>query len=201
MHNARRLVLASASPRRRDLLARLRVPFEVIPSGVAESIPDAVSTRDAARGLALAKARDVARRVGPAIVLGADTLVAVGERRLGKPRSPEEARAMLILLAGRAHEVVTAVAVVDETAGREVTATVVSGVVMRAYSAEEIEAYLLTGEPDDKAGAYAVQGEGRRLVLRVEGCYTNVVGLPLTTTARLLRLVGVPAVEPEPEES
>ena len=130
------------------------------------------------------------------MVLGADTLVVLDDRPLGKPGSRADARAMLRSLAGRSHEVVTAVALVEAPPGREAVEAVVSGVVMRAYSEAAIEAYLSTDEPYDKAGAYAAQGAARDFILRVEGCYTNVVGLPITTTARLLRAFGFTALEP-----
>ncbi len=165
----------------------------MLPSAVAESLPPGVPIATGAAGLALAKARDVARRAGRGgVVLGADTLVILDGRPFGKPASRDEARRMLEALRGRAHEVVTGVAVVEADTGRAATEAVVSRVVMRAYAPAEIEAYLDTPEPYDKAGAYAVQGEGGRLVERVEGCYTNVVGLPLATTARLLRAFGLP---------
>jgi septum formation protein len=157
-----------------------------------EPLPPGVAPAAQAMRLALAKARDVATRVSAGtVVLGADTLVVLAGCPFGKPTSPDDARRMLAALGGRAHEVVTGVAVVEAETGRELTASVVSRVVMRDYSADEVEAYVATPEPYDKAGAYAVQGEGARLVARVEGCYTNVVGLPLTTTARLLRAVGL----------
>jgi septum formation protein len=193
------LVLASASPRRRELLAGLGLAFDVVPSAVVESLPPdpAPGTAPAlAVDLALAKARDVAGRLSPAtVVLGADTLVVVDGRPFGKPASPDDARRMLAALAGRAHEVVTGLAVIAD--GRELTQAVLTRVVMRPYADGEIEAYLATAEPYDKAGAYAVQGRGARLVAAVEGCYTNVVGLPVTTTARLLRAAGLaPVTEP-----
>lgn len=196
-----RLILASASPRRRELLAGLGLRFDVCPSAVEETLRAGVPALAQARALAFEKAREVAGRVGrepgaPAVVLGADTLVVLDGRPLGKPGSPAEARAMLTWLAGRIHEVVTAVALVEAGSGREAAETVVSRVEMRPYGAAEIEAYLATGEPYDKAGAYAVQGEGGRLVARVDGCYTNVVGLPVRATARLLRAFGLPTVEP-----
>jgi septum formation protein len=197
-----RLWLASASPRRRELLGRLAVRFEVLPSAVAEPLRSDVPAAALARDLALRKAREVARRLGPgvgaAVVLGADTLVVLEGRALGKPGSRAEAGAMLRSLAGRAHEVVTAVALVGIPPGREVVEAVVSGVVMRPCDEAAIEAYLSTDEPYDKAGAYAVQGQGAALVLRVEGCYTNVVGLPLRTTARLLRDFGLAVDDPPP---
>lgn len=190
-----RLILASASPRRRELLARLGCPFEVVPSRVVEELPGEGDARRGAEALALAKAREVAAREPGALVLGADTVVVLDVRPLGKPSSPAEARDVLRALAGRTHEVITAVALV-EAAGPETVASAVSRVRMRAYADEEIEAYLATGEPYDKAGGYAVQGEGRRLVAEVSGCYTNVVGLPLSITARLLAARGVPVTAP-----
>jgi septum formation protein len=197
-----RLILASASPRRRELLARLGVPFEVRPSGIEEPLTPGVPAATLAMLLARAKARDVGDHVraaneAPALVLGADTLVVLDQRPLGKPASREEARAMLRALRGRQHEVVTALALRLEVGeGREATAAVTSQVEMRAYTDREIDDYVATGEPDDKAGAYAVQGHGGHLVARVEGCYTNVVGLPLGTTARLLRAFGLTPTEP-----
>ena len=197
-----RLILASASPRRRELLARLDVAFEVRPSGIEEPLTPGVPASALAMALARAKARDVGDRLravgeAPALVLGADTLVVLDERPLGKPASRDEARAMLRALRGRSHEVVTAVVLrLEVSGGREAMAAVTSRVLMRAYTDREIDAYVATGEPDDKAGAYAVQGAGGALVARVEGCYTNVVGLPLTTTARLLRSFGLTPREP-----
>ncbi|MBI4591680.1 MAG: septum formation protein Maf [Candidatus Rokubacteria bacterium] len=186
----RRLVLASASPRREDLLRQLGVSFEVLPSDVAEQWPPG-TPREAVTGLALAKARSVRGRVGTAVVLGADTAVVLEGQVFGKPRDPEDARGMLRQLRGREHEVITGVALVEAPAGREAATAVVSRVRMRAYDEAEMEAYIASGEPFDKAGAYAVQGAGSALVAAVQGCYTNVVGLPLTTTRRLLEAWGV----------
>jgi septum formation protein len=179
----------------------LGLPFDVVPSTVREALPPGVPAARLAADLALAKARDVAGRLGPGVVvLGADTLVVLEGRPFGKPASRDEARAMLAALRGRAHEVVTGVAVVETTPpGREAAETVTSRVVMRDYPAAELEAYVATPEPYDKAGGYAVQGLGGRLVARVEGCYTNVVGLPVSTAARLLRGLGLqPTAPPEP---
>jgi septum formation protein len=185
------LILASASPRRRELLAGLGLSFDVQPSAIVEMLSSDVPSAELAVRLAGAKAADVAARVGAGVVLAADTLVVLDGRPFGKPASQDDARRMLTALAGRAHEVITGVAVVDAATERRETASVVSRVVMREYGADEIEAYLAGPEPYDKAGAYAVQGEGGRLVARVEGCYTNVVGLPVSTTARLLRAFGL----------
>jgi nucleoside triphosphate pyrophosphatase len=196
-----RLILASASPRRRELLSRLGLPFEVRPSGIDEVLTREVDAPALATALARAKARDIADQVravgdGPVLILGADTLVVLDGRPLGKPGSRDEARAMLRALRARSHEVVTAVALIEVPGGRVVTETVTSRVLMRPYGDPEIDAYVATGEPDDKAGAYAVQGVGGQLVARVEGCFENVVGLPLVTTARLLRTFGLSPADP-----
>jgi len=196
-----RLVLASASPRRRELLGKLGLPFEVWPSAVEEVLAPGVPALALATALARAKARDVADQLrtaggGPALILGADTLVVVEGRPLGKPASRDEARTMLRALRGRSHEVVTAVALCEAAGGRETAEAVTSCVLMRPYADAEIDAYVTTGEADDKAGGYAVQGAGRQLVAQVEGCYTNVVGLPLGTTARLLRGFGLTPSDP-----
>jgi len=143
--------------------------------------------------VALDKARAVAREWtgGPAIVLGADTEVVLDGRYLGKPRDAADAVRMLLALSGRTHEVVTGLALVDAPSGREETLAVTTRVTMIDAGDEEIAAYVATGEPLDKAGAYAVQGLGARLVARVDGCFTNVVGLPVETTRRLLERWGL----------
>jgi len=171
------------------------VAFSVQPSGVPEDAPPGPPA-EVAISLALAKARAVAGRMAPegdrpAIVLGADTIVVLDGALLGKPSGAEDAARMLRALRGRAHEVVTGVALVRAGGEpREATDAVSTRVTMAPYSDRQIEAYLATGEPFDKAGAYAVQGLGGRLVESVDGCLTNVVGLPLTTTRRLLEAWG-----------
>jgi septum formation protein len=164
----------------------------VQPSRVAEiHAPGPAAAAVAA--VALDKARAVAREWtgGPAAVLGADTEVVLDGRYLGKPRDAADAARMLRELSGRTHEVVTGLALVDALSGREETLAVTTRVTMVAAGAEEIAAYVATGEPLDKAGAYAIQGQGARLVSRVDGCFTNVVGLPVETTRRLLKRWGL----------
>ena len=185
------LILASASPRRRELLRTLCPDFRVVPSDLEETLA-AGSPRAAAAGLALDKARAVAARVGEGVVLGADTIVVIDGQALGKPAGPDEARAMLRRLRGREHEVITGVAVVDARTGRSEATAVVSRVRMAEYGDAEIEAYLATEEPLDKAGAYAIQGRGGALVAGLDGSFSNVVGLPLEETARVLAAFGVP---------
>ena len=185
------LVLASASPRRRALLARIVGDFRVIPSEVEEPLTGPPEPA-AVAAVALSKGRTVARRLEQDIILAADTVVVIDGIALGKPGAPEVARAMLRRLRGRAHEVITGVAVVDAATGREATTAVTSRVLMRNYPDEAIEAYVGSGEPLDKAGAYAIQEAGAELVGGYVGSYSNIVGLPLEATRRLLAEFGVP---------
>lgn len=185
------LILASTSPRRVELLSRLQVSYSVVPSGVVEREPE-MGEDAAAYALALAreKAQAVASRYPDDVVLAADTVVAVDSRILGKPIDGADALRMLGLLRGRVHTVVTGVVVV--CGGRSESAASSARVRMRNATDEELQAYIATGEPMDKAGAYAVQGMGGRIVDDVSGCYNAVVGLPLDLTSDLLRRCGIP---------
>jgi len=189
------VILASASPRRRELLGRLCAEFEVVPSDIDEILEGAPSEATVA-ALALAKARAVAARVGAGVVLGADTVVVIDGVALGKPRDDEDARTMLGRLRGRAHDVITGVALVDAATGRAETTAVTTRVTMADVRHDAIEAYISSGEPLDKAGAYAIQGRGAALVAGFTGSYSNVVGLPLGATARLLGRFGVEVSAP-----
>lgn len=168
----------------------MRAEFEVLPSDIDELLEGPPSGETVA-ALALAKARAVAGRVGRGVVLGADTVVVLDGVALGKPVNVGEARSMLRRLRGRAHEVITGVGVVDAGTGREEATAVVTRVVMADVGDDAIEAYVASGEPLDKAGAYAIQGRGGALVAGFVGSYSNVVGLPLAATARLLERFGV----------
>lgn len=186
-----RLLLASGSPRRRELLRALGVDFEVQATDVDESLDAAEPPAVAVVRLARAKAAAATPRAPErTLVLAADTLVALGGEILGKPTDAREAAGMLRRLAGRVHEVHTGVAVVDTASGREATALVTSRVRMAAMDDDEIAWYVSTGEPLDKAGAYAVQGIGAVFVESVEGNYSNVVGLPLPALRRLIAELG-----------
>lgn len=167
------------------------------PSDVDETLHGGPPVR-AVTELARAKARAVAATRPDAVVLGADTVVVLGDEVFGKPLDAADARAMLQRLRGRAHEVITAVALVHVASGREAATAVVSRVVMAPIDDATIDAYVASGEPLDKAGAYAIQGRGGALVVGVAGSYTNVVGLPIRETAGLLRTFGVP-LRPEAE--
>jgi len=189
------VILASASPRRRELLRRICPEFTVEASDVDEAL-GAGPVAPAVAALALRKARAVARRVGAGLVLAADTVVVLAGEVLGKPSGPEEARAMLRRLRGRAHEVLTGVAVVDAASGRAASATERTRVLMAQYPDATLEAYVASGAPLDKAGAYAIQDLDGRLVDGLVGSYTNVVGLPVEATRRLLAGFGLPLSAP-----
>jgi len=190
------LVLASASPRRRELLAQLGVTFEVITADVPEVPQPGEPAATFARRVACDKAAMVARRCPGRCVLGADTVVVVDGEILGKPIDRADARRMLRRLSGRMHQVLTAVAFMDAAGGCD-EILVESGVEFRPLSASDIEAYLDTDEPFDKAGAYGVQGYARRFVVRVDGSLSNVIGLPLDEVTDLLRR-HLPATVPAP---
>jgi len=180
------LILASGSPRRRDLLGELGVAFEVRVADVDESLLSSEAPEPYARRLALAKARAVAAGAERGLVLGADTIVVLGADVLGKPTDPTEARSLLRRLRGRRHVVITALALVDAKSGAARVAAEHSGVWLRDLADAEIDAYVATGDPLDKAGGYAVQHAGFRPVARIEGSETNVIGLPLTRLAWML---------------
>ncbi len=180
-----KLILASASPRRRQLLKTLKIPFRVIPSRLFEPPPGLLSPVEYTRKLALAKARLVAKKAGEGLVLGADTVVVHQGKILGKPSGFSEAISMLTRLQGTTHRVITGVALVDAASGKERQGHAVSTVTMRKLTAKEIA--RLASKHLDKAGAYAVQEKKDPVVARVVGSYSNVVGLPLELVKKLLR--------------
>lgn len=187
-----RLVLASSSPRRAELLARLGIAVELRPTDVDET-PLRLEPADAlVRRLAAAKARrgaTAADRTDGEVVLGADTVVVLAGRILGKPRGETDAATMLTDLTGRTHEVITGIAV--QRGEVTLQRTVSTEVTFRALTSAEIAWYVATGEPTDKAGGYGLQGAGAVLVDRIAGSDTNVIGLPLAETVALLREVGL----------
>ena len=187
-----RLVLASASPRRRALIQLLDVPYEVATADVDEDrITDPDPAVNVMRTAAL-KARTVAQRLtGDVVVIGADTTVAAAGRMLNKPRDSAEARAMLRALRGRVHQVHTGLALLHVGTDRMMTDVTTVDVPMRAYTDEEIEAYIETGDPLDKAGAYAIQHAGFRPVAQLHGCFAGVMGLGLCHLTRSLRALGI----------
>ncbi len=184
-----RVILASQSPRRRELLTLIGIPHEVRPADIDESLLDDESPREHAERLARAKAATVARDNPDAIVIGSDTIVVVDGYVLGKPRDEAHAAEMLTRLSGRSHVVMTAVAV--QWNGRELSGVEEVDVTFRTLNRDEILAYIATREPMDKAGAYGIQGFGATNISRVEGDYFSVMGLPLQRMTRLMSELGL----------
>ena len=188
-----RIVLASASPRRAEILRNAGIPFETLAEIVDESRRPGELRADFIRRVALAKARasaGVVRDPGDCIFIGADTVVVAGDEILGKPESADDARRMLRLLSGAVHEVHTGLAVIRRPGGMEAVVEETTRVTFAMLSDDDIDAYIATNEPFDKAGAYGIQGIGGRYITRIEGCYFNVMGLPLSRLWTLLREFG-----------
>jgi septum formation protein len=185
------LILASNSPRRRELLEQIGLSFTIDPADVDEQILTGETPEDYAVRVARDKARIAAQRSGRGIVIAADTIVVLGREVLGKPSDHEDAARMLTLLSGREHRVITGLIVMDAATGRATARIVTTKVWFRALRTQEIHAYVATGEPMDKAGAYGIQEKGALLVDRIEGCYFNVVGLPLSVLGEILEAFNI----------
>ncbi len=188
-----KIILASASPRRAEILRNAAIPFETLAEIIDETRRPGELRADYLGRLALTKARTAAgvqREPGESLFIGADTVVVAGDEILGKPESPDDARRMLHLLSGASHEVHTGLAVIRRPGATEAVVEDVTRVTFAPLSDDEIDAYIATGEPFDKAGAYGIQGIGGRYVTRIEGCYFNVMGLPLARLWVLLRELG-----------
>ena len=188
------LILASGSPRRRQLLEQIGLTFVVRSSDVDESVSPGLTPAQVVESLSARKGEAVAAEAAPGdLVLSADTVVSLDGAILGKPRDRAEAEAMLTALSGRTHQVYTGVTLLQD--GRRLTGHEVTAVTFRPLSPEEIAAYVSTGEPMDKAGAYGIQGLGALLVERLEGDYFNVMGLPLCRLGEMLAQFGVRPLE------
>jgi len=189
-----RLVLASTSPRRRQILALLGVPFEVIAPEFEEQISSHLPADQEVVELALGKAQSVATKYPRSIVIGSDTMIELSDEKIGKPTDREDARRILRLLSGETHRILTSVAIVDPGGpGMKEIETV--AVEMRGYTEAEIENYLNSGESDDKAGAYSIQGRGSALIKSISGDYLAAVGMPLRRIARYLESRGLSVVD------
>ena len=185
--NNTRLILASASPRRAALLSQIGLTFEVYPSEIQETEQHQdMSPESVTQKLASLKARDVAERYTDGIVIGADTLVSFENELLGKPSNDKHAMKMLSRLSGKCHDVVTGVSLINLKKGQEKNWAEVTKVYFRQLQKAEIGNYIKSGEPSDKAGAYGIQERGAAFVKRIEGCYFNVVGLPLASLVEQL---------------
>jgi len=182
------IILASGSPRRRELLEQWGIPYKVMPSDVNEDIVELNGrTENKAQKLALVKALDVSKRLTEGLVLGADTIVVLNNEIFGKPKDENDAYNILKKLSGRCHEVITGVAVVNSKTGSYMTSFEKTRVFFRNLTDAQIWDYISTGEPMDKAGAYAIQEKGSAFVDRIEGSYTNVIGLPYELVVSMLK--------------
>ncbi len=202
-----RIILASQSPRRQHLLDQLGLQYEVLPSNIEETMPPSngrpISPAQITTELARQKAFAIGDRLNKdgmpppdkLIIIGADTIVVLDDKLYNKPNSTAEAKAMLQALCGRTHQVYTGIALLvfdfAKSSMECLTESETSLVTFRTYTEPEIDAYIETGEPMDKAGAYALQGTGAFLIAKVDGCYTNIIGLPLPKVVKMLRAVGV----------
>lgn len=192
-----KLILASQSPRRIDMLRSLGLSFETVPSQIDEST-EIKDPAEVVHFLAEAKAQAVAAQIkdrepngAHSLVLGADTIVVLGNEILGKPANREHAYQMLMRMSGRHHRVFTAVCLIDVYGAQTTTKHEVSSVYFRSLDPAEVRCYVKTEEPMDKAGAYALQGTAGAFVDKIEGCYTNIIGLPMPLTVSMLRQAGL----------
>lgn len=172
------------------LLRQIGIEPIVIPSHVPEDIREGESPEDSALRLATAKAREVVGRFREGLIIGADTIVVIDGEQLGKPADERDARRMLRLISGRNHSVITGLAVIDAKTSEVKTTVVRTTVRFKRLTEEEIDAYVTTGDPMDKAGAYGIQGRAAAFIEGIEGCYSNVVGLPLSELAEMLKAFG-----------
>ncbi|MBM4453310.1 MAG: septum formation inhibitor Maf [Chloroflexi bacterium] len=187
----KRVILASESPRRRQLLGQIGLKFQVVPSNSTEDLGSSVEPHELAKSLSMEKASSVAKKHKNAVVIAADTFGVLEGRILGKPKTEGEAREMLVAMSGKTHSVITGFAILDADDGKSMSRSVETKVRFRELTAGEIEAYVRSGEPLGKAGAYAIQGLGAVLIEKIEGDYFNVMGLPLSALAESLKEFGI----------
>jgi septum formation protein len=191
----KKIILASASPRRKDLLENIHLEFTVMTSDTDETLDEKFYSKNVIEKLALQKAEDVKNKVNyPAIIIGADTVVVVDGLILGKPKDDQDAFRMLTLLSGKTHQVISAIAIVDTENNKTSTDSVTSDVTFRKLTDDEIYKYIETKEPADKAGAYAIQGYGAVFVSSISGCYSNIVGISLFKLAQMLKDFGIKVI-------
>lgn len=187
----RKIVLASASPRRKKLLEQIGLRFTVDPSEISEDVDQKLTPKQLVKKLSFQKAKSVAARYADAIIIAADSVVVAGNVLFGKPRDAHHAKIILKKLSGRNHTIITGITVWDTATGKIFTDAEESIVHMRKLSKKEIDAYVVTGEPLDKAGAYGIQEKGGVFIDKVIGDYFNVVGLPISLLTTYLKKLGV----------
>jgi len=182
----KRLILASNSPRRIVLLKSLGYHFDIVPHDIEECILGNVLPMELVQNLAFLKATDVARRVSNAIIISADTVIVHKKSILGKPKDVSDAKRILSILSDSEHDIISGVCVMEMPSRKKMLRIERTHIKMKSIEDEEIDRYILTGEPMDKAGAYAIQGEGRKYIEKIDGSYSNAVGLPLELLQEML---------------
>ena len=186
-----KIILASASPRRKELLAQIGLKFEIDPANGEEEIIEGIEPHQLVKNISLEKAKSVAAKHVDAIIIAADTIGVLNGKILCKPHTIEEARKILSLINGKAHTVITGFTIIDTGTNKTLSKSVETLVYIKQLTSAEIDAYVKTGEPMDKAGAYGIQGRGALIVERIEGDYYTVVGLPLFALAETLKEFGI----------
>jgi septum formation protein len=190
-NNMKTIILASASPRRKELLKKTGLKFKVEPSNYEENINAELEPHELAKSLSLEKAKLVAKNHRNALVIAADTFIVFEGKILGKPPTETEAKKMLETISGRQHSVITGFTIIDTETNKALSKSVETKVYIRKLTSSEIDAYVKSKEPLDKAGAYAIQGLGAVIVERIEGDYFNVIGLPLSALTEALKKFGI----------
>ena len=190
-YGMKRIILASASPRRVELLEKIGLRFKVEPSNYEEDMHSELEPHEFARKISLEKAEAVASKHKNAIVIAADTIIVFGSKILGKPHTENEARKMLETINGKSHSVITGFSIMDTGKNKTISKSVETKIHIRKLTPAEIDAYVKSKEPLDKAGAYAIQGLGAVFVERIEGDYFNVIGLPLSALTKALKEFGI----------
>jgi septum formation protein len=182
-----RLILASTSPRRREILALLGLPFEIVAPDFDEKLSDHLTIEDEVLNFAVGKARSVAQHHGDALIIGSDTMIYLDGAKIGKPSDSADAKRILTQLSGKSHVIYTSVAVVDNCGGDGLQMMAKVSVTMHSYSSRDIDNYLACHESMDKAGAYSIQGQGSKLIAAIDGDFLAAVGMPLRPIADYLR--------------
>lgn len=189
------IILASQSPRRKDLLKQIGLEFEIDPSNYEEDMSLKMEPSKLAEFLSLGKAKDVAQRHKDSIIISADTIVAIDGEIFGKPKTPERAKYMLQKLSGKAHSVITGFTIIDTETQKQILKSVETKVYFKNLSEQEMDAYIASGEPLDKGGGYAIQGMAALFVEKIEGDYFNIVGLPILALTTELKNFSVSVLE------
>jgi septum formation protein len=182
----RQIILASSSPQRKKLLEQIGFDVRVVPPDISEVRDEDISIEEWVCKLALAKAEDVVKRFKSGVILGADTVVVLGNKIFRKPRNDEDAKNMLKELSGTTHKVITGLALIDAYTKNTLVDSVTTEVTMKKLSDAQIAGYVITKEPLEKAGALCIQGRGAQFIEKINGCYTNIIGLPLAKLTDML---------------